>query len=727
MGGQRAGLIGLAVAAIIVATAIGFAGGPFLGPAASLPPSPAPAVGPVVFYEILGATSSRLLERRLDGRSLPRVVGERSDVEYGRTWIVDPDGTLAVAVVPGRDDQLLAAIAVATAQPLWEARTPIAPADAAIWSADGGRFALVTVGTELEARRALIVDSSTGVFVSAAVPEDAILQAFDRNGGLILRQRVPGPPEAAPAWRFLRFDPGSSIVEALVGLPDVGPASEGSEDVAPGAAIGIDTAFDDGEGKVVVRLWPLGGGAARNLATFPSIDRVAIDPSGAGVAVSLAQTIGLVGFDGRTRDIFRGDDPIADFGWSAGGDYLAVAVDRPGANLTVVERATGRSVAIPQRDAVAQALFVRIVGGVPLPEAPLPALEPAPTPTPAPSGGDVAGFPELLSSWTETIEGGGRVVHLERLVPTEAGGMRIAATMPPIELGAGAADGEDPGILSVLPRPHGGDVLVWVRTAEGSRGWLWDGAAGRTPLALPPDWPADAYDLAWRPDGKALAASAAQATDRGDVVGTFVIAGLGSTRTTVVPLVGDYDRLEGWWSPTELRVGHGICTEGCGGRYSYSARLRIADRRLVQLTPADRGTQAVDLVTWDDSALVLTMINEETSDDLRIDWPAELGTAESSDVLGFASDGRTLLLSRSLGDGTEIVAVDDPAGRAVDGRLGDPRPTTLGRLPGRSLQLELSADRDWLVATDRVEDVHLVRLVDGRSWPLDRDRHLLWP
>ena len=53
----------------------------------------------------------------------------------------------------------------------------------------------------------------------------------------------------------------------------------------------------------------------RVLATLPSVDRIAIDPAGTGVAISAAQTIRFVAFDGRASDLLerlRGERVAAD-------------------------------------------------------------------------------------------------------------------------------------------------------------------------------------------------------------------------------------------------------------------------------------------------------------------------------------------------------------------------------------------------------------------------------
>ncbi|HEX5824170.1 MAG TPA: hypothetical protein VFY18_06915, partial [Candidatus Limnocylindrales bacterium] len=98
---RRPIIAGLAIAA--VATLVVVLGGGLIGrppgiPTASPSPSgPTSGVGPVVFYEIDDADGAKLMARTLDGRSLARVVASRTDLDAGRTWSVDPTGTIAIA------------------------------------------------------------------------------------------------------------------------------------------------------------------------------------------------------------------------------------------------------------------------------------------------------------------------------------------------------------------------------------------------------------------------------------------------------------------------------------------------------------------------------------------------------------------------------------------------------------------------------------------------------
>jgi hypothetical protein len=432
-----------------------------------------------------------------------------------------------------------------------------------------------------------------------------------------------------------------------------------------------------------------------------------------------------IAFDGRASEIFSSDDSISDLAWSPDGAYVLVSTYGPPQRLTLVERSTGRSVSLPLPP-VADAHLVAVAGGGALPAEPLPATEPAAAPTPAPAGGDVAGMPGLLASWLAT-ENGHLIAHAERLVPTERGGVRVAAGMPPIDLGDAPGPGDRATFIRLVPRPGSSDILVWITTDDTTRGMLWDGSSAVRPLTMPPDWPVNAYDVAWSPDGRRLAGSGPDPSAPEGSPGVLAVAAPGGAHATIVPYVGDYDRLEGWWSTTELRVGHVICTEGCPGRYSFSARLRVSDHRLTPLTPADRGHAPVDYVYQDDEhhRIVMTMINEAPETDLRIAWPETLGWHDDIEAR-VTGDGRSLLVTRTVGVTTEAYRIDDVVGRARNGTLADPKPTKLGTIAGRHLTIEFAPGEAWALVYDRVGGVTLVRIADGRTWPLDRDRDRVW-
>jgi hypothetical protein len=701
------------------------------GPApTSSPPvaseSTQPSSGPVVFYEVLDADAARLIARTLDGHSLPREIAARVDAN-GPAWTVDPTGSIAIASTsdaalgPG-----LVAVDTASGAQLWATPTKAA-ADvvSAVWSPDGRRMAALLDDPDPVRREIVIVETSTGAVRVPVIPEDAYLQGFTPDGALILRRHVVDETSFASSWRFLRIEPSGLAAVEIAGIPDVQPAGDGYEAAAPRLGTAVDQGVAAGQAGVTVRAWDLKRETSRVLATFPSVDRIVLDPAGTGVAVSVGGAVRFVTMDGLASDVFAGADSIADVDWSAAGDYLVVTTDQPTSGLTIVERSSGRTVAIPP---VVPALYVRFVampGGVPLPPEPLPAAEPTPRPTPGPSGADVTDFGGILDGWADASTGR-VVVHARRLLPTEAGGLRVAAELPPIDLGPVDPESGATPDVRLLPRPGSTDVLVVVSKSEGSTMSLWTPGGSVAPYPVPAGWPADTSDVAWRPDGHGIAASADRAAADGGFETVFVVAGDGERRTTVIPAPGAYNRLEGWWSTTELRVGHDVCVDGCAGRYAASARLRVADRHLTQLTPADRATAAIDELTIDGDQLVLSAISEETSDDLRIDWPATLGPASSVTPIGPFADARDLLVSHSEGATTELYRIADVVGRARDGRLAAPDPVLVATIAGHELEIDVSPDRGWALVTDRLAQVRLVRLADGRAWPVDAGRVPAW-
>ena len=309
--------------------------------------------------------------------------------------------------------------------------------------------------------------------------------------------------------------------------------------------------------------------------------------------------------------------------------------------------------------------------------------------------------------------------------------MRITGSMAPIDLGMAPAPGEELPQIRLLPRPGSAQILAWVQSTDRGAGWLWDGAGPAGRLRLPHGWPANASDVAWRPDGRALAATSARAGLDGDVEGIFVVGELGATRTKAIPIPGEYNRLEGWWSTTELRVGHATCMDGCPGRYAFSARLRVRDGRVTPFTTSDRAHGMIDQTFPDDhGGIVMSAINDDERSDIRIDWPDDPTSADpASDgpqQVWFAPDRRSLLVAAQTAMGTDLWWVDDPARHAIAGRVATPTRTLLAQFARRGLGIDISPDARWALTTDRVGDVLLVELASGRSWPVDRERQLVW-
>ena len=497
----------MAIAAIAVLSLVG-------GLTSTPPPGPTSSgsavaaatsvVGPIVYSEVLDAEGSALIERRLDGHSLPRRVAVRTNVDYGRTWSVDPRGTIAVALVPGRRTQRLEAISIADGTDLWELEMPSAQLDEAVWSADGRRIAVLSRPDEAGPIEAFVIDARDGHLLRAVVPEGVVIQGFDADDALILRERERPAQAASPTWRFFRVDPATNVVERLIVPPAVGPGNSDTDDADPARGLGVIATPGPNDKGTAIKVWPLGGGDVADPGG-PAVDRSDLDRSSRHRRRDQRGACDPVrGRDGAT-DLWTGPDGIASFTWSAEGDYLGVATDARGPNLAIVERATGRAVDLPQFGPVAQSLLVRIVGGVPLPE-PGAAGRRADPRTDAGPGGSRSGRrpgPGRASARAPATAG---LLHVERLVPTSRR-LRVAGAMPPStsarSLGRTKAGRWSSSSLGrIRPRFSSGP------RRPTSAGWLWDGETGPARvLALPRDWPAAADTVAWRPDGAALAAT----------------------------------------------------------------------------------------------------------------------------------------------------------------------------------------------------------------------------
>jgi hypothetical protein len=303
--------------------------------------------------------------------------------------------------------------------------------------------------------------------------------------------------------------------------------------------------------------------------------------------------------------------------------------------------------------------------------------------------------------------------------------------MDPVDVGVtpppGSGDtGGDALLLSLLPRPGSPDILVWVDTPAGARAWLWAPGGARRELALPTGWPTRSSNVSWRPDGLALAATAYETGADGTTRAGFVIGTLGGG-TKRLGLPPEYDRLEGWWTQGELLVGHAICTEGCPGRYSYSARLAVANGKLRQFSATDHGRLPIHNWSIDDSGrtILLSAVNEDPANDIRVDWPASIPIEGGLNVVGWSPDAGSLFVTARTAAGPAVYRIDDPIGRARGGRLADPAPVRVGGLPAG--EVSVSPDGKWAVTSDRTGASRLVELASGRAWPIDSAATTVWP
>jgi hypothetical protein len=166
------------VATVVVVVAVGLA-----RPAVTPEPAPrpgtastAPGVGPVVYSEIVDADGSVLVERRLDGQSLPRRVA--SGPSRGRADLVGrsrPDRRRAA--VAGRAGWRLDAVSIVDGSELWTVDIAGVDLGEAVWSSDGHRLALIDRPEDAGPTQRSSSTSATAHGVRTILPDDAVLQA----------------------------------------------------------------------------------------------------------------------------------------------------------------------------------------------------------------------------------------------------------------------------------------------------------------------------------------------------------------------------------------------------------------------------------------------------------------------------------------------------------------------------------------------------------------------
>jgi hypothetical protein len=718
----------VAAAAIVAVAAIGRTPAPpsrdVTGPPSFTTPTRPPAGSVIAYYEVLDADGSLLYERVLDGVSLPRLVVERPSADFSRTYTVDPTGQVALAAVSSAGNAELEAIDVFSGDSLWRVRTPVLEMESAVWSSDGRRWAALVGEVDLAAEPSvLIADVSSGSTVLVALQERAWPQGFASSGALVLTERSEDLDVPAP-YRFLAVDPASGGIARLPSAPPVGPHSVFADDVAPARGLAVAAfSIDDAQPGISIQVRELKAGPWRPLATFDTIDRVLFTPAGDAITAIADGKVVLVDLAGNITELWDGPD-YADLSWSPSGQFLGVSGWDDRSIVAVVERATQRAIELPLPERIAEARLVTVLGSGPLPANALPpGGDPEPVPPVEPTGPAVDGGPGIVVGWIERVEGV-PVGHAEIRVPTEDGGIRTLATMPPIRMDD--LEGQDVW-LTTLPRPGTSDVLIKADSDGLTRNWLWSPEEGRRPFPFPKGWPRATSEIAWRPDGLALASVT---FDEGfeDGESVIVIADLaaGSVRRLAVP--DDYSLLAGWWSQDELLMGHDVCTEGCPGRYSNSLRLRVTDGRMRPFGPREHPATPVHSaqVEFDpEPEIILSSINDEAADDVRIRWPAGLPAIDGSIVLWSSPDG-ALLVGAPTEMGLDLYRIDDPLGRARGGIVERPAPTIIATLPLGAEGPQLSPDARWMLVTDRTGGVGLVELASGRRWDLGPGRELHW-
>ena len=258
--------------------------------------------------------------------------------------------------------------------------------------------------------------------------------------------------------------------------------------------------------------------------------------------------------------------------------------------------------------------------------------------------------------------------------------------MPPVDLGAGAG-----GRRGRAGRPPPAAPGLVARSSSGSdrrsRARAGSGTGARPrPLRLPPDWPAER-------DRRRVAAGRAGPRRRGRATGPgwrrqgiFVVGELGAARTRVIPIRGDYDRLEGWWSHDRAAGRARDLHGGLSGPVRlFRSRSASATARVTPFTAADRARGPIDDVPGRPGGIVMTGDQRRRARrHPRSTGRRTRARSDGPDLVAFAPDRRSLLV-------TERDRCRD--GPLVGRRSRSPRGRRSGRgsVAGRSSATSLDA------------------------------------
>jgi hypothetical protein len=702
------------VAVALVAVALRPTTAPESSPSA---PAQRPFSGVVAYYEVMTGRGVTLYERRLDGISLPRAVAQQTGASYGRTFSVSPDGRWALAFLPtqGQDgglDVTVARIDIATGD-----RTELGTIDGVaiqglgIWSADGAAWANTALDADGDRLGTAVVDVAAG---RLTVIKDTRGRPYAFEGPTrLLLYEERGPVDAPQDWAFQRIDvsSGESAQVGLAALPPL-PGAFAPVSLATGQGVLLAHERDAAEqDHVIVRLRDLRRGTVRDLVTLDALERAVLTPSGDAIVGCNDDAVLLIAFDGTSRTALQADgiDCFDDGFLSARGGLAAVGAWDEGSILRLLDTATGQILRLPLAnvDRNAEAHLAGIVGeslvGAALP----PVADPGPTPVPH-DAQPVAGAPLLPRIVVETNAAGVPVVRAERVTAGVNGGMAVVSTMAPIQLPRAMGIADQPWV-EPLRSAAGEDILLVINWEGAGEFWMWHADGSRDRLTVPDGFPLFSDGWALSPDGTRLAAATF------DQAVTLVTWELATGSTHAVRLHSAYGRVEGWPRDDAVLVGHGICTEGCPGRYAYS---RVVDPTTGKLYPIDAtGTSAgigLHFMNFEPHRILPDAINEEDSDDLEIPWPKELPAIRRVIVRG----DDLIVVAGEPARGLQVLRLDDGYRRALDGRQ-QAAPVRLGTLPTGAEFGWLSDDGRWALTEELYDFGALVDLTTGAEYAIE--------
>lgn len=698
-----------------------------------------PVSGPAVvaWYDVSDVDGLALYQVRLDGRSQAELIADRPrDDESITAWEVEPSGRAALFrrdVAVGIDVEVVAPDGTSRG---WNATVAVrAPMEGGVWAPDGRTWAIAGTrpeddGIDAPRGRLAIVDVASGAVRTVDIDRDLWLQGFDDGGRPILTQRSRDRQGVTDEWTFWAFDADlGEVVRLPTGIATGPPRSVSAEDVAPSAGLAVlqdGRHGQDEEPGPPLALIDLRTGIRHAVGPQGvSLGWIGFTRDGRSILAFSSQAedqaaLDVIALDGTIRRAWNGPSrPVGSPVEDATGAYVGWTGWTGRSVITVLDVAQGRSVDLALPDRIIEAKLDAITGSSGsggLAVAPGPTRSPVP---PRPSADAIPDAPRLGRTWLETGDVS-RTVHATLFRPASTGGIALVAEMPPIILSG--LGGDWPADTSLTARPGSDDVLVVVDDAGTSGAWLWTPGGERRPLALPAGFPRHFWWPRWDPTGARVAFQAEAAIDVDNVRQIIAILDTGTVTSRIVMVPPRFSGLVDWTPDARgLLVSNGPCTESCGVRYAYRSTIDIASGTVHEQRPGDHErVDAYYVHGADETGVMLSSIELETSDDIRLTWPVDLRPADGW-MIEVAPGGRDLIASRIESGRRAIYLIVDPLASARDGvasarldRLTTVRPGLGVGSPDPSLR--------WSVARDAVGTFFLVDFSSGEGTEIGDDQ-----
>jgi hypothetical protein len=662
-----------------------------------------------VLYDVLANHRLTLLERRLDGRDMPRELASRpAEAEGVAHFIVGPtDGQILFVRAGSKWTVEPVSLAAPDGPPSWELHVDAVDFQNGVWSPDG-RFWSGYGGDEDPI--ALVIDTREGKAFTVPLRGSQYVQGFDGAGPLLVLRddetAFSGNPDAV---RFDIADPVSGTVHPAEPVSfNAPPHSSFAVDVAPRAGL-LVTEDRRQNGELLIGDLKTGQltqiyRAERTfgwMGFFPGGDRVAaVHYLADELCGETQQRLIVAGVGGGVREIWSGTASPLDFTFAPEGDIVGFDAWGPtGSSIVVADSITGRWVDLPLPEGAYLGELLAIRGGQSLPDRAAPAAVIDPSPTAAAPADPVTGAPRLISASVENDPVSCTAnVRVQALAPSDDGQLVVIDELPPVQL-TGLDRNE--AWVDLAARPGTSSIAVSIGDNDSSTTVIWTprqkvgvGTSTVEAVAFPEDWPRHSGALIWRPDGEALGLRFLQRR-------TFLWFELGDTSTRRVKATEQGSEVVAWSTDGAAIVVQWLgCIDFCDVQRTWLSTVRLSDgntRPVTAANPSDvtgNGTSRVSTRSslrpeGDASGSRLVFSPGIGVDEFSKRWPAAIGRLDDASY-AWSADGRTVYVAADSARGRELLRIDNPR---PDAPL---RPTSVGLLPAHAQLRDVDILGGWI-------------------------------